>query len=90
MATRKNGFFTIGPFAESGQNVKKFIENIYAMGLYQQTVEQLKEIRYEHEHAADEETAEKLRSQLIFVEQLLELANETMASSFSEDLSIEN
>jgi len=90
MAARKNSFFQIGPFAESGKNIQSFIESIYAMGLYQQTIEQLEQIKQEQKEATDDETAEKLRNKIAFVEEVLGIANKTLADSFSDDLSLEN
>ena len=90
MAARKNSFFQIGPFAESGKNIQSFIESIYAMGLYQQTIEQLEQIKQENENAPDDETAKKLRDKITFVEEMLGIANKTLADSFSDDLNLEN
>jgi|TARA_S200002703_G_C3730318_1_gene224486 hypothetical protein len=90
MAARKNSFFQIGPFAESGKNIQSFIESIYAMGLYQQTIEQLEQIKQEYENAPDDETAKKLRDKITFVEEMLGIANKTLADSFSDDLNLEN
>jgi len=90
MSGRKNGFFLIGPFAESGKNIQSFIESIYAMGLYQQTIQQLETIRSEQEQATDDETAAKLRSKIIFIEEILGIANQTLVNSYSDDLNLEN
>jgi len=90
MAARKNSFFQVGPFAESGKNIQSFIESIYAMGLYQQTIEQLERMRQDHEEAPDDETAEKLRNKITLVEEVLGIANKTLADSFSDDLSLDN
>ena len=90
MAARKNSFFQIGPFAESGENIQSFIESIYAMGLYQQTIEQLEQIKQEQKEATDDKTAAKLRSKIIFIEEILGIANQTLVNSYSDDLNLEN
>lgn len=76
-------FFTVGPFAKIEERIDDFTSSIYLQKLYNETVNQLIEIQEAYDIAVRESeiaTAESLKSQLDFLENLVMLASNNFTS----------
>ena len=80
----------VGPFAEAQERLEDFTSSIYLQKLYKDTVDELIQTQQAYETAIgeqDDKKAESLADQIKFLENVVALANNNMASFQSGDIS---